>query len=433
MINQVNSVSVNNKNPFAPFSTQNGANYAITKPFYESNYIFDVPKIKEEKKNSGKAFGISIAMTALVAGFAALLILKKPSKGGFKKLDKFLEYLENKTKSLKKTQTFALSILEKTKKYTKKLKSLFNLSYLKDLLVDKTSQKIPGVRTLSTNLSELYEKISEKVVKKAYTKTGGAFEDLYVELDKHGNSTLIKKIQNKFEEGFGGIERGKRLKRTKDSLKKVADDLYDDTYGNLKKFVKDKKTYETNLAEDYSTSAKLKLKKEVSSRRNEIANEINTELLAMSKNNVLSEKEYKRLENSAKNALKSLDKSIDVETDKLFEKLRDIKLGSAPTEFLGILTSLGVIALGLTKADNNDERVSVSLKYGIPTVGAIVTSLLCMVGLVAGGTSIVLGLASGLIMNKIGAVVDKAIKDYKQNKPSLNDISLNKIADKITS
>lgn len=432
MINQVNSVNVHNKNPFATFPTQNGANYAITKPFYESNYIYDVPKVEIEKKNKGKAFGVSLALTALFAGAIALVILKKPSKDGFKRLDKFIKYLEEKSTKLKKSQTFALSTIEKTKNFTKKLKSLFNLSYLKDLLVDKTSQRIPGVRKLSTNLSELYEKVSERVLKKAYAKTGGAFEDLYFELDKHGNDSVIKKLQSEFYDGFGGIERGKRLKRTKDSLTKVADDLYNDTYGNLKKFVKDKNTYETNLAETYFASTKDGLKKEISNHKEEIAKIIDKEIITKYKS-VLSDKDYKKLETSAKNALKSLDKSTNMESEKLFEKLRDIKLGSAPTEFLGILTSLGVIALGLTKADNGDERISVALKYGIPTVGAIATSLLCMVGLVAGGPSIILGLASGLAMNKIGAIVDKAIKDYKQNKLSLDNLSLNKIADKITS
>lgn len=130
---------------------------------------------------------------------------------------------------------------------------------------------------------------------------------------------------------------------------------------------------------------------------------------------VLPEKDYQKVKKVAYKAVKSLDKSIDLETDKLFEKLRDLKIGSAPTDVLGVLTSMGVIGWGLTKADNKDERISVGLKYGIPALGSIMTSLYCTVRLVSGGKSLVLGLISGALINKIGVAMDNSIKKYKEN------------------
>jgi len=137
---------------------------------------------------------------------------------------------------------------------------------------------------------------------------------------------------------------------------------------------------------------------------------------------LLPEKEYIKLKNDTYKAIKSFDKSIDYETDKLFDKLRDLKIGSAPTDVLSILTSLLVIGWGLTKAENKEERTSVSLKYGIPAIGAIATSLYCTVRLVSGGASLVVGLLSGGIISKIGIVADDSIKKYDKEPLTLADV-----------
>lgn len=148
------------------------------------------------------------------------------------------------------------------------------------------------------------------------------------------------------------------------------------------------------------------------------------QVLTIYKHLLPSEKEYLTVKNEAYKAIKSLDKSIDLETDKLFDKLRDLKIGSALTDVFGVLTSGGVIAWGLTKADNSDERTSVALKYGIPALGAMLTSLYCTVGLISGGTALALGMVSGLALNKIGEATDKSIKKYKENPVELSKIAL---------
>lgn len=125
----------------------------------------------------------------------------------------------------------------------------------------------------------------------------------------------------------------------------------------------------------------------------------------------LPEKEYLKVKQQANITSNSLDKSIDMEADKLFDKVRDLMIGSAPTDVVGVLSSLGVIGWGLSKADDNKERISVSLKYGIPALGAVLISLYCTIGLVSGGAALAIGTFSGLILNKIGAVVDNAIKE----------------------
>ncbi len=127
---------------------------------------------------------------------------------------------------------------------------------------------------------------------------------------------------------------------------------------------------------------------------------------------LLPRKEYLRLRSQAESAVKSLDKAIDIETNQYVDKARDLRLGSAPTDVLSILGTVGTVGYFLNKSDNKDEKCSVAIKYGIPAIGAIATSLYCTARLVAGGKALLFGLVSGWLMNKAGVLVDDARKKY---------------------
>lgn len=135
------------------------------------------------------------------------------------------------------------------------------------------------------------------------------------------------------------------------------------------------------------------------------------EILTLYKN-ILPRNEYLKLKSKVHSVIKSLDKSIDIETVQYFDKARDLKLGSAPTDVLSILGAVGTVGYYLNKAETTDDKYSVSLKYGIPAIGAIATSLYCTARLVSGGKAMLLGLLSGWVMNKAGVVVDDARKKY---------------------
>ena len=115
---------------------------------------------------------------------------------------------------------------------------------------------------------------------------------------------------------------------------------------------------------------------------------------------------------AVKQAVKSFDKSINLETVEFFDKVRDLKLGSAPTDILTILVSCGMILYGLGYAKSKNERTSLMLKSGIPIIGAIATSLISATKLVSGGKSLALGVVSGLILNQLGFFTDKLRKTY---------------------
>ena len=109
---------------------------------------------------------------------------------------------------------------------------------------------------------------------------------------------------------------------------------------------------------------------------------------------------------SAQNAVKSFDKSVNLEVGEFFDKARDLELGSAPTDVLTILTSCGMITYGLSTAKTKDEKKSVMLKSGIPIIGAVAVALVSATKLVSGGKSVALGLISGIMLNQMGYFAD---------------------------
>ena len=122
--------------------------------------------------------------------------------------------------------------------------------------------------------------------------------------------------------------------------------------------------------------------------------------------------EVSLIKSNVTKAVKSFDKSLNLETVEFFDKVRDLQLGSAPTDVLSILASAGVIAYGLSVAKNKDERASVIFKSGIPIVGAIATSLICTAKLISAGKSLVIGAVSGAILNKLGVAADNLRKNH---------------------
>ena len=117
-----------------------------------------------------------------------------------------------------------------------------------------------------------------------------------------------------------------------------------------------------------------------------------------------------------KKAVKSFDKSVELESIEFFDKVRDLRLGSAPTDILTILFSFLTLSFGLGYAKDNDKRTSIMLKSGVPIVGGIATAMYSATKLVSGGKSLALGFLSGVILNQIGKIADNLLQNYKLKK-----------------
>jgi hypothetical protein len=132
--------------------------------------------------------------------------------------------------------------------------------------------------------------------------------------------------------------------------------------------------------------------------------------------NILSPSQYAKVENSYKKGINSLDKAIKAETDDFANKLRDLTLGSAPTDILSLVGGLAVLGYNVGKADNNEQRASITLKYGIPAISAIGVSLYCNAKMFAGSKSMVAATISSFILNRIGSTADDLLKKYRAKK-----------------
>lgn len=117
---------------------------------------------------------------------------------------------------------------------------------------------------------------------------------------------------------------------------------------------------------------------------------------------------------SLKRAVKSFDNSLEKEGVEFFDKVRDLRLGSAPTDVLTILFSFITLSLGLGHAKDKDTRTSIMLKSGIPIAGGIATSMYSAARLVSGGKSLALGFLSGIILNRLGVIADNIRKSRKE-------------------
>lgn len=532
MINQTTN-SVNN-NVFAPFISKNGVNYAISKPF--------TPEQKEEfeaKKNTKThKLGVNIAATSLLAGFGVLALMKGMPKGSYEKFNRLFVNLGNKiskkeSKNLTIVESLKLQILKIARLTAGLIKSSYNIG-LKDILVKKTLTKLPFGAKFENGITNLFRKISIKTLTRSYANTSANFEHMFAELDKvlpeklektveingvsKKASEWVKELTNKIrinrDAHFSETATNKRLETVSKNIENLYEDVWN-RFRDVKKLVRNKSTYQTFIAEELASPAKLKLAQDVdvvkqiishdindnynsakkllsnidskinptdaeaqklinkigeqlkeykslsgvveAERRPELNKEITATLEELTSylgkngskienyvaelNNTLStskkgaiqqmltvykqtlpKEEYLAIKKEIYKAVKSFNKSTDMETDLLFDKLRDLKLGSAPSDALSILASLGVVGWGLGKADNKDEKVSVALKYGIPVVGSVATTLYCTARLVSGGKAIIFGLLSGIAINKIGEMIDDARKKYNKNPILLNQL-----------
>ena len=136
--------------------------------------------------------------------------------------------------------------------------------------------------------------------------------------------------------------------------------------------------------------------------------------------NILPEKEYVKIRSEVNSVTGKLDKAISTETDEFFDKIRDLKLGAAPTDVLTILTSLGSVGLGLSMAKDRDDRISASLKYGIPVVGGIATTLIMTASLVSGFKGMAAGILSSFLLSEMGDAADKFRKNAKKRIAEMN-------------
>lgn len=428
MINQVVPNSVQNR-AFSEFSQpENGWYLRAAENLNE----------KEEKKHNN---GASIAIGAMLVGFGIMALTKGalPKKAS-KYLTKLKVNLENKVEKNSVLSGFYKKSIETIDSFLEKSQSINNITSLKDVIFQKLMFGTAITKDIHIGITNFFRNISRKTVNSSYAKTNKNFTELLEYMyslnqkisgknasDIDSIDKKIAKINELYNSGFDSAARTKRLAEIDDATKDLFDYMWNASYSDIKNF-RSKDMYQTFIAEAKMHPFKEGMAKNVLQKKSDLYSSIEQVISEYKK--VLPENEYKRLEAKVSVMKKSLEKSIKNETVNYIDKARDLKLGSAPTDILSILGSVGAVGWYLNKSDNKDEKISASLKYGIPAIGAIATSLICTAKLIAGTKSMAIGLVSGWLMSKIGSQVDYLRKQYSidislQNKQVLKPQSDN--------
>lgn len=100
-----------------------------------------------------------------------------------------------------------------------------------------------------------------------------------------------------------------------------------------------------------------------------------------------------------------------------YEKLAELRVGSAPTDILGILGPSAIGTLMVVNSKDKNERISKTLTQGIPILGSIGVAYYGTTRGWTGAKNLILGLLTGWVLNVIGGKTDEAYKKYaeKQN------------------
>lgn len=418
-------------------------------PQPKNGFYLPAQKEEEQKKRS-HALGITIGATALIAGFGTLALMKGVVPKGFRKLLENLKHiLEEKVEKGSRFKRFYRKSLDVVNDLQDKSSSINNITSLKDVLFKRLmcgkDGKRPFTAKIHNGITNVFNRISRNTVNSSYAKTEKRFTALSEYLssinktilnENPSKKNIISEIENKiaslnseYEKGFGINARNNRLQSTQKAMDELFNQFWDKSFGNIKENFKSKRMYQSFIAEDLLKPTKANLAKTTLLNKKAIIKNIDQVLKDYK--SLLSEKEYSKLQKRTKSVIKSLDSSIETETNKYFDKARDMKLGSAPTDVLSIATGLGAVSWYAAKAKDKDERISSVLKYGIPAIGTIATSLYCNARLISGGKALGFALISGLLINKAGVALDNLRKKYSLDISFINKTLLKAQSDAV--
>ena len=126
-------------------------------------------------------------------------------------------------------------------------------------------------------------------------------------------------------------------------------------------------------------------------------------------------KGYARMKALARETKKVVNNGFSSEL-KMYDKFAEYSVGSAPTDvFYGMLPPLVLAGYAITKGKDREEKVSATLKAGVPITGAVATSFICAAKMMTGIKCIGLGALAGFLVNRLGTYIDNKYKAYNQN------------------
>lgn len=132
---------------------------------------------------------------------------------------------------------------------------------------------------------------------------------------------------------------------------------------------------------------------------------------------ILPKEEFNTLKKVAQKSTSSLKDAVYTESEKFVDKMRDLKVGSALTDIgTGILLPMGTTAAAISMADTKEKKRSVGLNFGIPLLTGLLVSTWGTIAMYSAGPSLVLGLTTSTITNRVCSALDKHLKEKDAKK-----------------
>lgn len=251
-------------------------------------------------RNSSIAVGVGVTILAPIVILATKGKLPKPITSF---LNKKANNISRKITELKakpqmtQAEMAYLNSLQKTSQTLEAAKGLlFNLGPLKDVLLEKTLNKI-GLRKVANSITGFFEKTAVKMTKIAYKKSNDSFalmKESFSQANKHiaqnpskvieinGVSHTAQEWAHIAEEKLHTMDNAydafrptavkKRYNWLSKKLNGLGDIVFGQTYGDLKGFLSSPKKWTTFITEDIVAPTKINFSRNISTRKKVITN-----------------------------------------------------------------------------------------------------------------------------------------------------------------
>ena len=295
MADLVGVQNYNKKNPFADFNLNPSGQSALLQNLPPAAPDSFEAKQTEEKQT--RKLGKTIAFSALGAGAAILFLMRGLPKNAYKTIEKWTEKLETKLNKQRqngqvgKFEEFYTFTLNKLNKFLEKAKSINNFVSIKDISFEKLMSKTKVTKKIHSKITEVYEKIGRRTVQKSYDKAKTRINGLFQTFEDY-DEKILSNVKNKnglvegktveswldevedyktlirrtWNSNCGQRARDARFKTMKNDVATLSDDVWEATVGNLHN-LKQKKMYETFIAEEMLAGKKLRLINETKQAR----------------------------------------------------------------------------------------------------------------------------------------------------------------------
>lgn len=457
---QINKAVINSK-----YMVKTDANKAVKNPIDNVNYGRDTVVLSDKQnnsadnnndKNSKKRFiiaGASLALAGFITLFGVLLRghtqrLNKKTKNIFQNwfeknnLDKALNFTKAKDK---------IKLSAEDKKVIQMSNFMNNTANIKDCYLMPFLKKFPILRGFANKTSKLYTDTGIKMTQGAYKHASSVYNNLDTKILNALNEAEadeIKKLIDKrnalINSSFGQESLLPRVKGIQKAMSEVGENgiavEVRDTFTDLiKRFVtskgKDRAGFFNFVAEDMVKNQKAAYVENLAKMRDDIlkADETIFETLK----GKVDEKTFEILSASRQNAQKSLNNALRTEGNDLFDKIRDIEIGSAPNDILGMLGTTGMLGVYLAQAKDKDQRVEAALTTGLPLGLGMLATTFATMKMYTGMKAIAFGAVATFISNNIGKIINKEYQKKNNVQPKEVEIptidkTVENIKDKIT-